>query len=382
MRIVVATFGDEGQLRPLVALAGGLVEAGHDVLLLAGSAAAPLASGAGVAFEHLGAEDAPSRAVRALAWHRRIDEFADGADVIIGASEPAWVAVSVADARHVTGMIAALHPMEPSRELPHPLSPRFDLPGPVVRHTGRLAAGAQWRSARDPLMDARARLGLPTFPRPWGDITHLLGYSPTLVPHPSDWDDLQVVTGDWPLIRRDEVLPTELEAFLESGEPPVCVSFGNHRHLDRPKVRETILAGLAGRRVILLGRGAREWADELPENAIGVEHCEHDLVFPLCSVVFHHGGPGTTHAAVRWGIPSVTWPVDGDNAFWAWRLAELGAAAPALSRLRLTPHAIAAAVTEASSSAVRQQVGRLAATLRQERGVENAVAAVERVAGR
>lgn len=382
MRIVVVTFGDEGHTRPLVALAGGLLSAGHDVSLVGGSNAAPLAAGAGVAFEALGGEEVRNRAARTLAWHRRITEVALDADAIIGASEPAWVAVSVADSLHAVPMIAAQSPVEPSRELPHPLSPRFDLPGPLVRHTGRLAAGAQWRSARDPLMDARARLGLPTFPRPWADVTFLLGYSPTLVPRPGDWDDLQVVTGDWPLLRPGEVLSQEFAEYLADGEPPVCVAFGDNPALQRPKVRGAILEGLAGRRVVLIGHGASEWSDDLPSGAIGVEHAEYDLVFPHCAAVVHHGGPGTTHAAVRWRIPSVTIPLEGDQPFWAWRLAELGVASPPLPRNRLTATAVAEAVGLACSPVVRSTLDRLSGTLRREQGVAEAVSAVERVAGR
>ncbi len=380
MRIVLVTSGGEGRARPFVALAGGLAGAGHDVTLLANDDVASMALAAGIRFEPLGGDEASSKTARVLAWHNRIDEFAPDADVLVGASEAAWVAVSVADSRHRPALIAATHPVEPSRELPHPFSPRFDLPGPLVRHTGRLAAGAQWRAARDPLMTVRARLGLSTFPRPWEDITFLLGYSPTLVPQPSDWDDLQIVTGDWQLIRADADEPDGLSAFLNEGEPPVYVGFGAHPLLERPRVRAGLLGGLAGRRIVAVGPGADLLRDESPVNVFAVSHVEHDLVFPRCSLVVHHAGSGTTHSAVRWAVPSVTVPLEGDEPFWAWRVEELGVGATPIARHRLTAATIADAVERASDPNVTHRLDRLADSLRRERGIPAAVAALELVA--
>lgn len=380
MRIVLVTFGSEGHARPILSLAVGLMEAGHDVTVVGDGTASGLALDAGVDFASLGGGDATNRASRVLAWHNRIGEVAGDADAIVGSSDPAWVAVSVADSIHVPSLIASLHPVAPSRELPHPLSPRFDLPGPLVRHTGRLAAGNVWRAARDPLMAARARLGLPTFPRPWEDVTFLLGYSPTLVPRPSDWDDLQVVTGEWTMPRGDRGLPAGLAEFLDAGEPPVYVGFGASQLLERPKVRAALTQALEGRRILAVGPGSAELRAESPEGVFAVPHVEHDLVFPRCAVAIHHAAPGTTHSAVRWTVPSVTVPLEGDQPFWAWRIEELGVGAAPLSRNRLTPATVAEAVEAASNPNVEHRLDRLADSMRRERGVAEAVAVIERVA--
>ena len=36
-----------------------------------------------------------------------------------------------------------------------------------------------------------------------------------------------------------------------------------------------------------------------------VKHVPHSWLFPQISCVVHHGGSGTTHAAVRAGVPSI-----------------------------------------------------------------------------
>ncbi|WP_327160156.1 glycosyltransferase [Mycolicibacterium wolinskyi] len=59
----------------------------------------------------------------------------------------------------------------------------------------------------------------------------------------------------------------------------------------------------------------------------------------------HHGGAGTTAAALRAGVASV--PVTGviDQPFWARRIHALGASCAPLRRVTLTAEALAASLT-------------------------------------
>ncbi|GLI65652.1 hypothetical protein VaNZ11_009252 [Volvox africanus] len=58
----------------------------------------------------------------------------------------------------------------------------------------------------------------------------------------------------------------------------------------------------------------------------------HQLVLPYCRLVLHHGGSGTTAAALLCGIPQVTCPFHFDQHFWAERTAHLGVASAPLHR--------------------------------------------------
>ena len=40
-------------------------------------------------------------------------------------------------------------------------------------------------------------------------------------------------------------------------------------------------------------------------NVLFMKTAPHEMLFPRCSVLVHHGGSGTTMAALRSGIPSV-----------------------------------------------------------------------------
>jgi sterol 3beta-glucosyltransferase len=51
-----------------------------------------------------------------------------------------------------------------------------------------------------------------------------------------------------------------------------------------------------------------------------VKSVSHTKIFPLVKVILHHGGIGTTHAALRAGTPSVIVPFIVDQPWWAHKL--------------------------------------------------------------
>src|SRR5690606_2373498 len=57
-------------------------------------------------------------------------------------------------------------------------------------------------------------------------VPALLGYSPAVVPRPTDWPETIAVTGFWFLDHLDDWSPpADLAAFLEAGPPPVYIGF-------------------------------------------------------------------------------------------------------------------------------------------------------------
>ncbi len=90
-------------------------------------------------------------------------------------------------------------------------------------------------------------------------------------------------------------------------------------------MREALTA-LRGRRVLFYPGWGDVAAADLPAGVYLLEGAPHGWLFPLTTLVVHHGGAGTTHAAARASVPSVVVPFAGDQFFWADRLREAGAA--------------------------------------------------------
>ncbi|KAL8520999.1 hypothetical protein ACS0TY_011518 [Phlomoides rotata] len=63
----------------------------------------------------------------------------------------------------------------------------------------------------------------------------------------------------------------------------------------------------------------------------------YSLLFPRCAAAIHHGGSGTTAAALRAGIPQVICPFILDQFYWAERMFWLGVASEPLNSSCLFP---------------------------------------------
>lgn len=76
--------------------------------------------------------------------------------------------------------------------------------------------------------------------------------------------------------------------------------------------------------------GSQEWAaqlrSQLPPAAIVQPWVAYDWLLPRLDLVIHHGGVGTTHAAIVHGVPQLIIPHAGDQANQARRAAAAGIA--------------------------------------------------------
>ena len=95
----------------------------------------------------------------------------------------------------------------------------------------------------------------------------------------------------------------------------------------------------------------------------------------------HHGGAGTSHSALRAGLPSVVLPFIFEQKLWASRLQTAGTAGRYLSFWKATPEKVAALVREArESESLRHRAAELAAAIAREDGTGRATRLIERMA--
>jgi hypothetical protein len=97
---------------------------------------------------------------------------------------------------------------------------------------------------------------------------------------------------------------------------------------------------------------SNSWIDSHLHVLNHSELAPHDSIFPRCSVVCHHGGAGTTHRALRAGVPQLLVPIAYDQPFWADTICALGVGASVSFRaLSQSLHAPSPALVSAASSA-------------------------------
>ncbi|MFD6227622.1 activator-dependent family glycosyltransferase [Streptomyces sp. NPDC060232] len=114
--------------------------------------------------------------------------------------------------------------------------------------------------------------------------------------------------------------------------PRVCLTLGvSHREVmggDQASVGELIeaVAGLDVEVVATLDARQLRDVGSLPPNVRAVEFVPMDVLLPTCSALVSHGGSGTVHTALLYGVPQVLVPgTMWDNAIRADLVARSGA---------------------------------------------------------
>ena len=412
MKIVITALGSRGDIQPLVALGAALRDAGHVVCIATDPVFRPmieardllfapmghdiralLAGEQGALFEHGRNPLVLALAIRRMSgrlgrmWGDEVVQALEGADALIAGGAGIWVGVAAVERLGIPVIGAGLQPLIPTRCFPSPFlpPPSRSWPGWANMLSHRVIEWIMWQAFRPLTNVARVQAwGL----QPWGlasparhvqaaGVHSLQGYSPVVVPPPADWPAEIHVTGYWFLDHLPDWQPPQsLVDFLEGGAAPVYVGFGSmgERH---PRAATRLLLDAiqqSGQRAVVSVGWAGLGETDLPPNVALVDDIPHDWLFSRVAAVVHHGGAGTTAAAVRAGVPSVIIPFLGDQPFWGARLAHLGAAPPALPRARLDAARLGAAIhIAATDTEMRGRAADLGARVRAEDGTGRAV---------
>lgn len=414
MRITILTYGSQGDVQPCLALAIALQKAGHTPLLALPAFLRAQADEMGIPAVSLPGDITQlSRGLtlagrNPLAIVRVMKETIE--PVAADVARAAWLACQEADlivhtflftlgahafARqlNIPDISAQFFPMFfTSARYPQLGFPGLPL-GPLYnRLTHSIGSSIFYWTQR--AMYPRIRKTAPDFPPrlPWpfkpsggrGATPLVLGYSPALVPPEPDWGVHVLPTGFWFLENPVPYQPpAELSEFLSGGSRPVCVGFGSAIHPDSHRLQRALLDGLrqAGQRAVVL-TGWDGWAAAEPgPNRLFLQSAPHDWLFPRCAAIIHHGGSGTTAAALRSGQPNVVLPLATDQPFWAKRIHACGASPAPLDAKTLTAAQVAAAVRQAlEDEGIRRRVSALGDTIRGEAGVQKTVEIINRLA--
>ncbi|HEX2313142.1 MAG TPA: glycosyltransferase [Thermomonospora sp.] len=416
MRVFLLTYGTRGELEPFVALGRALREAGHEAVLAGPASFAALAGEHRVPFAAL--DDGLAAALRDAVTGRRggpreltvARTLAAGRPALRRVLDDAWEAARaarpdvvvhhafpmaghhLAERLGVPHALLTLDPMYlPTRAFPNPLYPApARLPGPLNRLTyevprlvWRYTAPTVDRWRREVLRLPRRRGRHDPLLRPGGGTALVLNaVSEHVVPPPADWPGTVHTTGYlMPPPPPDWSPPPGLAAFLDAGEPPVCVGFGSAvgrdpAHTGRIVAEAVDLVGV--RAVVVTGWGGiRITPDAPPGRLCVVEQAPYAWLLPRTRALVHHGG-GSTTAALTAGTPQVVCPFRGDQPSWSQWMHRIGVAPPPVPQSRLTAHRLAAALRRAlGDPGLRRRAASLGERIRAEDGPAAAVRALE-----
>lgn len=397
MKVVIAAIGSRGDVVPFGHLARRFASSGHEVSLVTHEGFG------GRADSSVRVIDVPSdpqallagpsaqavRRVSPRALNRTRHVFADfvqsahlparavlpGADVLI-ASTFAIAAVDEALRQQVRVVRAHLWPEYAGLGGPMPLLPyAWHMPKPLRRVARRMLRRAEpylggvhgsWRRGRLHLI-ARHPVGLTR-----ATSGSLYALSPRVVDH---LPERGLVTGWWTAPSSGR-LSDDVAYALEDGNEWIHVGFGSMHQADPNDLLAQLGSACARagvRAVVQLGdlRGTPH------PNLLCIGEEPHDVLFRKVRAVVHHGGAGTTSAAVRAGVPSVVVPHFADQFYWGRRLRSLGVAARPVPRALLSARGLARRLEEALTADVRRRARSLAERVGGEDGCGLAVRQVE-----
>lgn len=115
-------------------------------------------------------------------------------------------------------------------------------------------------------------------------------------------------------------------------------------------------------------------------NVLFVPACPHEWLFPRVAATVHHGGAGTTTAALRSGNPTIVTPVFGDQYDFSYVVRELNAGIGFEKQLQhITWQELGDALTRVvSDKQMKMHASKLGTKLRSEDGANKTVDEMER----
>lgn len=342
--VTLITVGSRGDVQPMLAFALALRRRGHTVRLGVPPDFRDGITGHGFECGAVGREVKPfltgpafqgSSSARTRAFWRFLQEqipvqmhdarvLCEGADVVAWAGV-AFGAVSVAEKARLPLLgVTYTTCMLPSDRHPSPDVSRRDLPAWVNRLTWRL--GPPFAAlVLDPAVNrARASLGLPPmrffdhFECPWA-----IAADPALFPPDPQWPARIQAANFIYLDDGPQALGPELDAWLSDGEPPVFVGFGSMPASGIERIERVLREAMAalGKRCLLAAGWAGLGGQGLPPGwRVAHGDLPHHRLFPRVAAVVHHGGSGTTAAALRAGVPQLILPLILDQHHHAHQL--------------------------------------------------------------
>jgi len=409
MKVGIQTWGSNGDIRPLLALADGLQKQGHQVTLVVSSidnqSYQSICDQMNLAYrlvpEHVDF-DMQGFAQRSFNMHplQWLRALLDEAFFIYEADIYAAAQQLVAENDYVIGhhflyplKLAALQQNKPfisvmfcHAAVPNPAVPPISFP-----NLGRYFNKISWAlldmvfnwTLKKPLTRLWLEAGAPPPKNILSELLtsqqlNLVAVDPLFCRHSKLWSSNHQACGFLNLTEDTQQwdFPQTLTDFLANGPKPVYMTFGSLQAAVPEWAMDLFVeaTNLAGCHAIIQTSSTRYLANTQLNNIYFIGKHPHQSVFEHCAAVVHHGGAGTSHATTRAGCPSIVVPFMDEQLYWAKQLQALGLAGKPLLAKKVTSITLAAGIgTVLGSIAMTEKSQQAGMIMQQNQGVAKAL---------
>jgi UDP:flavonoid glycosyltransferase YjiC (YdhE family) len=420
VRIGIQTWGSEGDIRPFIALAGGLRSAGHEVTLVITNIDdkdfSDFASLLEIDIKHVATPVIRgSRELDDIGWSciyaknpvkeiaiifekvfaPAVEEMYMAAQDLCHRNElvishffnyPVKVAAQKLNTSHVSVTLA-----------PNAIFSRYTCPvgfpdlgswvNPVWWWIGRKVLNWMFLSKVNQLRDAASLSSVSDLMSDaWtSSELDLVAVSSALCKKQKDWVKHRHICGFLNLVENivKWEMPDDLKAFLDSEDKPIFITFGSVFPRKIEHVMETVkllrkAVHLAECRAIIQV-SEQDVQKMTPDSQIYyTSFLPYNRAFSSCSAVIHHGGVGTTQMSLLSGVPSIVVAHIADQLFCGRELFRKGVAPKVLLRRTLTPEKLANGIQIVTNSVhMKENARKIRKLMQRENGVQRAVEIIE-----
>jgi vancomycin aglycone glucosyltransferase len=359
MKIACVILGTRGDVQPMIALATGLINAGHEVIICAPSENEQLAIKYNCQFIAFGPEIkkevkenpekqkggvtlniTPSQGKKIIGDQiNLLPDRIRGVDLVLGAGIVMGVQTA-ADILKVPYRLVAFYPIILGTTKDDPIKNR------LMFGFGRKMMNLIMKGF---INKERANHGLQPIKDLW---EHWMGENVIIACDRElitarDGSSFAFTQTGFMLLPSKNGLPANVDTFLNSGKPPVFIGFGSNP-ITCPEKYAAMFEQVrnATKQRLIISKG---WAN-LPEidahDIIYVDEMPFEFLFPRLAAVIYHGGTGTMAAVARAGIPQAAFPFMGDQFENRKQIIKLGLGPNTCDFKKITSEAISIAINE------------------------------------
>ena len=416
MKIGIFTYGTRGDVQPYIALALGLMDKGHQVIIAAPGNFKEFVEGFDIAFHPLYGDaeemmNSPEgqtvlkteNTIKLMKYFFNVlheirvplrKSYIEGinkVDFIIANAATLPITNAIIEKQNKKlALTYFMPPVVPTAEFPLGDFDFFDFPW-YNKLTYKLAHIFYWKFVKDETNEFRKELGLPILKE------NLINYiskqkpldlyciSPSLIPQPKDWEENHKITGFLTVPKRyreNHVMdenPAGLNDWLNQGEKPIYMGFGSNGIGDTLKfisILNDVLTKTNERILFCTG-----WSlfESLPvhKNLFVTKYVNHEAVLPKCKAGIFHGGAGTLAAMLRNQLPVIIISFYTDQPTWGKIIErmKLGAHIPIK---KLTTEKLLRALAIIQTAEVKENAATIGRQIINENGLDKAVSEVEK----